>query len=89
MTVLMTAEIAGQTREGYEAMLPRVLDALRNAPGFLMHTAHATPTGWRVVELWESREASGRFFAAHIAPNLPKGIYPKASYEVVSGVVQP
>ena len=89
MAVLMTAEIAGQTRDGYDAMLPLVLDALRQAPGFIMHTSHATPTGWRVIEVWESREDSGRYYAANIAPNLPDGLRPKVTFEPVHDVVTP
>ena len=87
MAILMIAEVAGQTLEGYEATLAVVADKLRQAPGFMMHTAHPTATGWRVIEMWQSREDSGRFFAANIAPNLPKGVHPKVTFEPVHDAV--
>jgi hypothetical protein len=33
-----------------------------------MHSSHETESGWRGVELWETREDSGRFYAANSAP---------------------
>jgi hypothetical protein len=53
-----------------------------------MHSAHPTDDGWRVVEVWESREDAGRFFAQHVAPNLPKGIHPKARFEPLHTLVR-
>ncbi|WP_423066130.1 hypothetical protein [Devosia sp. CN2-171] len=89
MTIMMTAEITGQTAEGYDATLKVVMEALKNAPGFLMHSSHPTETGWRVVELWEAKENSAQFFAKHLAPNLPPGIHPKVKYQPLHAVVTP
>jgi hypothetical protein len=36
-------------------------------PGVLAHIAGPTPTGWRVVDVWESEEAFLKF-ATHVAP---------------------
>jgi hypothetical protein len=87
MTIMMTAEITGQTVEGYDATLKVVVEALKNAPGFLMHSSHPTETGWRVVELWEAKEDSAQFFAKYLAPNLPPGIHPKVKYQPLHAVV--
>jgi hypothetical protein len=80
VSVMMISDIAGQTAEGYAGMLATVKVALRRAPGFVMHSSHPTEGGWRVIEIWASREDSARFYAAHVAPNLPKGLRPKLEF---------
>jgi ketosteroid isomerase-like protein len=62
---------------------------LKQAPGFVMHMAHPTEAGWRIVEVWRSQEDATRFFAAHIAPNLPEGVRPKLSFQPLHSLVGP
>ena len=81
MTVMIVSEVAGQSAQGYDGMLATVGDALRQAPGFIMHASHRADDGWRIVEVWASREDATRFFAAHVAPHLPDGIRPKLSFQ--------
>ncbi|GLS32525.1 hypothetical protein SAMN04488498_12215 [Mesorhizobium albiziae] len=50
-----------------------------------MHMSHPVEAGWRVVEVWRSREDAARFLAAHIAPNLRDGIRPKLSFQPLHG----
>ena len=88
MAVMMISEVPGQTAEGYERVLDMVRPHYDGAPGFVMHSSHPTEEGWRIVEVWESREDAGRFFAAHVAPNLPKGIHPKARFEPLHALVK-
>jgi hypothetical protein len=73
----MVSDVAGQTPAGYDALLAQVSAALKAAPGFLMHASHPIEGGWRVIEVWETREDVTRFYAANIAPHLPAGIRPK------------
>lgn len=87
MPVMIVSEVSGQTPEGYDRLLATVGDALRLAPGFVMHLSHPVDGGWRVVEVWRSREDATRFFAAHIAPNLPDGIRPKLSFQPLHSLV--
>lgn len=89
MAVLVTAEVHGQTLQGYEGMLSALGEALRRAPGFLLHTAHPVADGWRVLEIWQSKQAADAFFATHVAPNLPPGIRPKRSVQELHGLVVP
>lgn len=77
MAVLVTAEVPGQTRQGYDAMLAALEEALRSAPGFVMHTAHSIEGGWRILEVWKSKAEADRWYAQQVAPNLPPGIHPK------------
>lgn len=88
MAIMMISDVAGQTAEGYGRVLETVQPHYANAQGFLMHSAHPTDDGWRIVEIWESREDAGRFFAQHVAPNLPKGIHPKARFEPLHTLVR-
>lgn len=87
MAVLVIGEVPGQTRQGYDGMLGLLEAVLRQAPGFVLHTAHPVEGGWRVVEVWESKEDANRFFAQHIAPNLPPGIRPKRSVQELHSFV--
>lgn len=89
MTVIMTSEIAGQTLEGYDGLFQKVSPALRQAPGFVLHVSHPVAQGWRVIEVWQSREDAGRFYASTIAPHLPKGLHPKLTFEPLHDVLLP
>ncbi len=89
MAVLMTAEVTGQTQQSYDGMLEALAGSIRAAPGFILHTAHAVEGGWRVIELWESKDAANQFFAKHIAPNLPPGIRPKRTVQELHSLVKP
>lgn len=89
MAVIMTSEVAGQTLQGYDGLFNAVTSALQNAPGFVLHASHPLEGGWRVIEIWESREDAARFFASSIAPNLPEGIHPKLTFEPLHDVLRP
>lgn len=89
MAVMMISEVSGQSPQGYDGMLALVGDELKQAPGFIMHMSHPVDTGWTVIEVWNSREDATRFFAAHIAPNLPNGIRPKLSFQPLCSLLKP
>ena len=89
MAILMTAEVAGQTRQGYEGVLEMVEQLASRAPGFVLHSAFPVEGGWRVIEVWESKADSDRFFAEHVVPHLPQGIRPKRSYQDLDSLVLP
>ena len=89
MAVMMTSEVSGQTLVGYSSLFDAVSLALKSAPGFVMHASHPVDGGWRVVEIWNTREDAARFFASMIAPHLPEGIRPKLSFAALHDVVQP
>jgi len=79
MAVLVTAEVPGQTEQGYDGMLVALEGALRQAPGFVLHSAHPFEGGWRILEIWDSKAQANEFFAKSVAPNLPSGVRPKRS----------
>jgi len=79
VAVLITAEVPGQTKEGYEGMLAVLSPILKTAKGFIAHGAGPCGDGWRSFELWESQEDATQFFATYIHPNLPDGVRPRRS----------
>jgi hypothetical protein len=79
MAVLVTADVPGQTQEGYDRMIAALGPALQQAKGFIAHGAGPAGDGWRVFEIWESQADAAQFFAKHIHPNLPDGVKPKRS----------
>lgn len=89
MAVLITAEVDRQTARGYEGMLTALLAPLSQAPGLIMHAGHATDSGWRVIEVWQSKSQADQFYAALVAPQLPPGIRPKRSVVPLHSVVTP
>ena len=87
MAVLVIAEVRGQTQKGYEGMRGLLKDTLKESPGFILHTAHATDDGWRIIELWQTKEDSDHFYAQNIVPNLPPGIHPKRTVQELHDVL--
>jgi hypothetical protein len=88
MAVLVIAEVKGQTQQGYEAVRAALADVMKSAPGFILHAGHATPDGWRIVEVWQTKEDSDRFYAKFVAPNLPSGIHPKRRVRELHGLLK-
>ena len=77
MAVLVTADVPGQTLEGYDRMIAALTPALQQAKGFIAQGAGPVSDGWRVFEIWESQADATEFFAKYIHPNLPAGVKPK------------
>ncbi|MBA3893615.1 MAG: hypothetical protein H0X69_07950 [Gemmatimonadales bacterium] len=87
MAVLVTAEVPGQTAQGYDGMLGMLAPALEQAPGFILHAAYPVDGGWRIIEIWESQNDASQFFARYVHPNLPAGIKPKRTVQVLHKLV--
>jgi hypothetical protein len=89
MPVMMISDVSGQTPQGYDGLLAEVGPVLKSAEGFLMHASHPIEGGWRVVEVWDTREDAARFYAATIARHLPEGIRPKLTFAPLHDLVWP
>ena len=68
MAVVLIADIPGMTSDLYRQAINQVRDQLKAAPGFVAHAGTPTPTGFRVTEIWESREDCTRFLESTIMP---------------------
>ena len=74
MPVIMIAEVAGADASFLDGMRAAgVLDAIATYPGFVSHISGATSDRYRVIEVWESREAHQSWVEAVILPNMPPG----------------
>lgn len=69
MSVVLIHHGPTVTQENYEATVQKLtggktrMESLSDWPveGLLMHTAGQSPQGFRVVDVWESEEAAGKF----------------------------
>lgn len=77
MAVIMTTEVPGADAGFVDGLVAAgVPDAMVDAPGFVSHVSGITSSGFRVIEVWESREAHQAWVDEHITPNLPPGTAP-------------
>jgi hypothetical protein len=91
MAVTLVAEIRGMTKAQYDQAVAQVQDQLRKAPGFMGHTGGPMEGGYRVMELWNSREECERFMQQTIMPMAQRvGIPPfEPQFLPVDNVVTP
>jgi hypothetical protein len=88
MAVLMTADVPGQTPEGYDGMLAALEEPLLAAPGFIAHMAGPDGDSWRVTEIWESVQDATRFYATYVDPQLPPGVKPRRRFQQLHSLVR-
>ncbi len=90
MAVMVTAEVPGQTKEGYDAILDALRDSMRRAKGFIGHYAEMSEAGrCTCVEIWASADDATQFFAVYVHPNLPPGIKPRRTIRELHSCVTP
>ena len=65
MALAMVAEIPDLTRDQYEAVVKKVNENGSPA-GALFHAGGPTEGGYRIVEVWESREAADAFYGSEL-----------------------
>jgi hypothetical protein len=78
--VLVIGEVTGVTKEMHDGMLEKLGGPMRAQQGFVAHLAGPNGDGWRVMEVWETKEHATRWFAEHVHPNLPPGGKPKRTF---------
>lgn len=77
MAFIMIAEVAGADASFIEGMKAAgVVDVLAKAPGFVSHISGAASSGYRVIEVWDSKEDHQAWYDNQVAPNLPPGMAP-------------
>lgn len=81
MAVLVIGDVKGQTQQGFDGIVAAIGEHMRQAPGFILLSGHATDDGWRVYEVWQSKADASRWFADYVAPNLPPGLHPKRTIQ--------
>ena len=95
MTWGVVMDVAGPV-EIYDAMHRELLNAAATGvDGLLVHLARPTPTGFQIIEVWESREPFDRYTAELVAPVMARllGDQPPPAMETeefdVRGLVLP
>lgn len=71
MAIGIMFESPGWTREGYEELNRQMFGSPRPSSaidGLIVHSAGEGPTGWRIVDIWESREHFDRFIEEKVMP---------------------
>ena len=88
MPVMVTADVPGQTPEGYDGMLANLEPLIRRAPGFVMHGAYSDGGVWKVFEIWETKQQATDFFAKYVHPHLPPGVKPRREVHELHALVR-
>jgi quinol monooxygenase YgiN len=89
MAVIVMVDVHGQTQGGYDGMLSVLAERVRQAPGFVMHSAYVVEGQWRVLEVWQSKAQADQWFAGQVAPHLPPGVHPKRALVEAYSLVTP
>jgi hypothetical protein len=89
MAVIMRSERSGQTVQGHEGLFDTVRPTSKAEQGLALHASHPVGGGWRVIEVWETREDAARFFDTTIAPGLPEHFRPTLRFAALHDVWQP
>jgi hypothetical protein len=74
MPIGMLLDQPGGTREQYESfnrqMFGGSITPDRPPEGLVLHTAGPTSDGWRIFDVWESREDLDRFMSEKVFPAI-------------------
>jgi hypothetical protein len=82
MAILVVTELAGVTAEE-DAALVKTMDLEGSPPaGARLRMAGPTPTGWRIVSLWDSEADYERFRAERVGPALSSAGRAMPTFEV-------
>ena len=68
MTFVTTLDITGLTPEEYRAVLDKMGVETRPAAGIFLHLTTATDFGYRIVEIWDSKEGFEEFLEKRLVP---------------------
>jgi hypothetical protein len=68
MSVVVSAVAPGLNVDLYEAVTSKVMPDGRLPDGCELHIAGPVEDGWRVITVWQSREAFDRFRDEHLLP---------------------
>jgi quinol monooxygenase YgiN len=58
----------------YDEISPPLLEEIKKAPGFVLHTAFEDSQGFCVAEIWDTKEQHDTYFNEKVVPNVPAEI---------------
>ncbi len=83
MKIGMIMDIAGGTQAQYDMAMQTMRLAMGQAKenwpeGIISHVAGPIPTGWRVVDVWESKEHFQKFFTERLGAAMQAAGIPQS-----------
>jgi hypothetical protein len=82
MSVVVSAVAPGFSAEMYEAVTGRAMPGDQLPAGCKLHIAGPVQQGWRVITVWESREAFDRFREGKLLPAIREVVGEQAAQAV-------
>ncbi len=77
MAVVMVTEVPGADARMVEGMKQAgLVEAMESAKGFGGHWSGSMGSGYRVIEVWDTREDWQAWFDGYVKPSLPPGAEP-------------
>ncbi len=70
MSVVVSAIVPGFSADMYEAVTSKVMPGDQLPDGCELHIAGPVDAGWRVITVWQSREAFDRFRNEQLLPAI-------------------
>src|SRR5262245_22109435 len=68
MLFVTTLDVTGLTPEEYRAVLNEMGVETRPASGIFLHLTTTTDSGYRIVEIWDSKEGFEEFLEKRLSP---------------------
>jgi hypothetical protein len=91
MSVMITGNFPGMTKEMYDEMASALLPLLAQRPGFIAHAAWPVGGGWQVMDIFESEIEHDSWAAEVVGPAMPEGLRkmppPKMTYQPLHNVM--
>jgi heme-degrading monooxygenase HmoA len=85
--VVVTSEVQGMTREMYDGMASQLQPVVGATPGFKAHVAVEVPGGFRIIEIWESRQQAEAWYDGTIKPAAASvGLNPTTDFQEAHNV---
>jgi len=90
VAVMITVTIPGGTRELQQQMYDQVGDLIVEQEGFVFHSSGPVEGGWRLHEVWETRDQLDRWLNENIFPRMPDDApRPEMDVEDLEFVIRP
>jgi hypothetical protein len=83
MAPAILLELAGVTKEQYDAVWRDLGTGGRLLPGNTFHIGGPTPDGWWTMDVWESAEAAQRALDTTLGPVLAANNFPQVQPRIL------
>ena len=74
MAVLIRHRAQDMTTDQYDEISSRLVELVKQQPGFRLHVAFVDSQGFCVAEIWDSQAQHDAWFNENVVPNVPAPI---------------